>query len=192
MCNIFVSHEDDSLYRLILNLKHVNDFGYTRGLHGKNCHQGCILQCANQICRIKNALSSHLTKSFIYFPGTRKFTKLLKPSLSTMRKQGGTVAAYIDDMIIKTERKCRNNIFKILRIFESLRFVIHPYKSTFIPSTSLEFLGFIIDSKHMTVSLTIALKREIIENFGAVRVSIRKFARFRGKFTSNFIAVPPW
>ena len=128
-----------------------------------------------------------------YSPGPRKFTKLLKPPLSTLRKQGVTVAAHIDDMFTlnKTETKCRDNIQKSLSMLESLGFVI---QSTFIPSTSLEFLGFMIDSKHMTVSLTIAKKRAITklchEILGSGRVSIRKAAQLGGKFTSCFIAVP--
>ena len=51
-----------------------------------------------------------------------------------------------------------------------------------------------IDSKHMTVSLTIAKKRTITELcheiLGAGRVSIRKAAQLGGKFTSCFIVVP--
>ena len=131
-----------------------------------------------------------------YSPGPRKFTKLLKPPLSTLRKQGVTVAAHIDDMFTlnKTKTKCRDNIQHFLSMLESLGFVIHPHKFTFIPSTSLEFLGFMIDSKHMTVSLTIAKKRAITELcheiLGAGRVSIRKAAQLGGKFTSCFIAVP--
>ena len=128
-----------------------------------------------------------------YSPGPRKFTKLLKPHLSTLRKQGVTVAAYIDDMFTlkKTETKCRENIQKKLSMLESLGFVIHPHKSTFIPSTSLEFLGFM---KHMTEAMTIAKKRAITELcheiLSAGRVSIRKAAQLGGKFTSCFIAVP--
>ena len=67
-----------------------------------------------------------------------------------------TLAAYLDDISTTdmTKGKCHENILKIIDMFQSLGFVIHPEKSTLEPTTSLEFLGFIIDSRDMTVSLT--------------------------------------
>ena len=63
-----------------------------------------------------------------------------------------------------------------------------------MPTTTLEFLGFIIDSLAMTVSLTIAKKEKIEQMCRDIllknSVSIRSVARLLGNFTSSFIAVP--
>jgi hypothetical protein len=131
-----------------------------------------------------------------YSPGPRKFTKLLKPPLSDLRLAMVTVAAYLDDMFTSNKSfwGCMSNIHKICNMFEALGFVIHPRKSTFMPTTTLEFLGFIIDSLAMTVSLTIAKKEKIEQMCRDIllknSVSIRSVARLLGNFTSSFIAVP--
>ena len=185
---IFVRLKDDGLYRLILNLKHLNEVTqythfkmdtlasilrlvtsgvYMAKIDIKDAYYGVPIKLQDQKC-LKFIFEQVLYQFTVlpngYSPGPRKFTKLLKPPLATLRKQGVTVAAYIDDMITlnKTEWQCRDNIQKILNMFESLGCVIHPHKSTFVPSTSLEFLGFIIDSRHMTVALTFAKKKAII------------------------------
>ena len=41
-----------------------------------------------------------------------------------------------------------------VQVVDSLGFVAHPDKSTFIPSQRLEFLGFILNSVEMTIRLT--------------------------------------
>ena len=70
-----------------------------------------------------------------YTEGPRKFTKLLKPPLATLRVQWRIlVANYIDDLITMnmTLESCMDNISKIIEILMSLGFVIHPSKSEFI------------------------------------------------------------
>ena len=66
------------------------------------------------------------------------------------------MAAYLDDLIIfgRTFEECEKNFFIVLGLLQSLGFAIHPYKTVFVPTTVMEFLGFIIDSNNMTVTLT--------------------------------------
>ena len=79
-------------------------------------------------------------------------------------------------------------------MLETLGFVIHPQKSTFEPHTSIEFLGFIINSINMTVSLTekkkLAIQAFCAEVLSAEKNTIRCIAQLGGKFSSSFIAVP--
>ena len=91
-----------------------------------------------------------------YRAGPRKFTKLLNPALAALRKVGITLAAYLDDIIIfgRKMEGCRENLFLVLKLLQSLGFVIHPHKSICVPSKVIEFLGFIINSHNMTVTLT--------------------------------------
>lgn len=66
----------------------------------------------------------------------RKFTKLLKPALSTLHLRGHVSSAYLDDMYLqgKTYQECVGNVIDSVRVVDSLGFVAHPAKSTFTPS----------------------------------------------------------
>ena len=91
-----------------------------------------------------------------YTGGPRKFTKLLKPVLAHLRQQGITIAAFLDDLIILgiDAQTCYVNLITTMNLLQHLGFVINFKKSSFIPSTKLEFLGVIIDSLSMEVTLT--------------------------------------
>ncbi len=131
-----------------------------------------------------------------YTSGPRKFTKLLKPILATLRKRGISLAAYLDDLIIfgRTYMKCWENFLHTIWLLLSLGFVIHPDKTTFFPCTCIEFLGFIINSESMTVELSKEKKLRICnlceEIINSNNSSIRDIAKLLGKFTSSFIGVP--
>jgi len=86
----------------------------------------------------------------------RIFTKLLKPVYSTLRNQGHTSMGYIDDSYLPgdTKDECRLNIISTARLFTELGFYTHPTKSVFLPTQTLTFLGFILDSVKMTISPT--------------------------------------
>ena len=108
---------------------------------------------------------------FVCFPNglaccPRKFTKLLKPVFSSLRKMGYVTAGYIDDTFLQGESytECFQNVVDSVDLFQKLGFVIHPDKSVFKPTQTLTFLGFIIDSVNMTVKLT-AEKAEKIKQF---------------------------
>ena len=66
-----------------------------------------------------------------------------------------TVAGFIDNLITldRSFVKCERNIKHIVVLLDSLGFVVHPNKSTFVPARSIEYLGFVIDFQSMTLSL---------------------------------------
>ena len=78
----------------------------------------------------------------------RIFTKLLKPVYSTLHNQGHISMGYIDDSYLQGDIKdeCRCNIVSTATLFTELGFYIHPNKSVFMPTQTLTFLGFILDS----------------------------------------------
>ena len=177
---IFVRPKDDESFRLILNLKKLNE--YTEYIHFKMDTLTSILRLVRPGAymakvdikdayysvpirqsdqkKLKFCFDDKLYQFTVlpngYSPGPRKFTKMLKPPLSLLRKWRITIAAYLDDMFTSnlSYEKCKQNIRTICDMFGSLGFVIHPRKSTFEPSTLMEFLGFLIDSISMRVSLT--------------------------------------
>ena len=93
------------------------------------------------------------------------FTKLVKVPFGYLRKQGHSSAVYIDDTYLQgdTPRLCHNNAWDTEKLLWDLGFHIHPDKSVWIPSQRLEFLGFILDSNAMTVTLTDKHKQKILD-----------------------------
>ena len=85
----------------------------------------------------------------------RVFTKVLKPPIATLRNLGYVSCNYIDDalLIARDCNECIWNVKSRIELFESLGFVINREKSVCEPRTKIEFLGLIIDSVTMTISL---------------------------------------
>ena len=128
--------------------------------------------------------------------GPRKFTKLLKPPLAYLRVQElMIISAYIDDLFTQddTFEGCFKNVQKIVAFFTSLGFVIHPDKSCFLPSQILEYLGMIINTINMTISLTQKKKAKIfdlcVKLLKEPNCHIRDVAKLLGYMSYGFIAV---
>ena len=134
-----------------------------------------------------------------YTKGPRKFTKLLKPILAKLRKEGITLVAYLDDIIVIdwSYTKCRNSILRVMEVLQFYGFTIHPVKCILEPTTCLEFLGFLVDSLSMTVELPHQKKLDMINlcniileaNGSGMGNSIRTIARLLGKISSSFLGV---
>ena len=216
---IFLRPKSDGTFRLILNLKKFNEL--QPKIHFKMDTIWSILNLIKKDCfmaklDLKDAYYSvsikPLDRKFLKFVhkgklyefcslpnglsvGPRKFTKLLKPPLTVLRKQGINVGAYIDDILLINQTF--DETFKSTNIaaslFVSLGFIIHPEKSVFTPSQKIEYLGFIIDSREMIVYLTEKRKAKVIELCKSVsnmkRPTIRQVAQLIGTFTSCFPAV---
>ena len=89
--------------------------------------------------------------------------------------------------------ECERNIKLIVTLLDSLGFVVYPNNSKFVPARSIKYLGFVIDSQLMTISLTQKKKASIEQLCQEVLqeefLIIRKIAKLLGKFTSTFPAV---
>jgi len=55
------------------------------------------------------------------------------------------------------------NILDTVNLLRRLGFTIHAEKSILIPQQKITFLGFVLDSIEMTVTLTIEKKQKILE-----------------------------
>ena len=119
--------------------------------------------------------------------GPRKFTKLLKAPLAYLHKRLINIAAYIDDLFTCSPSyvKCEQNIKCSINLLESLGFIIHPEKSLFVPTRCIEYLGFVLNSQSMTISLSDVKKEkikllcsEILEDEGP---KIRTIAKLLGE-----------
>ena len=87
----------------------------------------------------------------------RIFTKILKPPLSTLNKQGHIAVAPLDDLYLpgQTYEECVQNVVDttVSVLFNNLDLVVHPEKSIFTPTEVLTTLGFVINSITMTTHL---------------------------------------
>ena len=102
-----------------------------------------------------NKVYMYVVLPFAILSAPHKFTKLLKPILSFIRKQGIIVFTYIDDGFTSapTYQACYDNIIYIMKTFTYFGFLINPTKSAPVPSTQVRSLEFHINSITMNVTL---------------------------------------
>ena len=216
---VFLTPKSDGGFRLILNLKELNRFcpyvhfkmdtiDKVLTLVTRNCFFGKIdIKDAYYSVKIAESFKKYLKfcyggilYQFTCLPnglseGPRKFTKLLKPPLAFLRQAQCIVSGYIDDLITlgHSFQKSFENIVKIVKLFKKLGFVLHPEKSVFIPVQIIEYLGFVINSISMIITLTEKRKKRI-KNLCNTLLSqehciIRDVAKLLGYFSSSFVAV---
>ncbi|XP_077980249.1 uncharacterized protein LOC144435531 [Glandiceps talaboti] len=96
----------------------------------------------------------------------RIFTKLLKPVYSHLRNTGYLSAPYIDDSYLQgdTLDECYNNVEYTYQLLSKLGFTPNDEKSVMIPTQRLVFLGFLLDSHLMEISLTLEKAQKLINS----------------------------
>ena len=177
---IFLREKKENKHRLILNLKELNKFVPRHHFEidtlksalymtRKGCFMGSVdLTDAYYSVPVENSL-----QNFFAFPfqgkfyryaclpngltsASRIFTKIMKLVLSTLRKLGYNVMNYLDDVFIcgDTFAECRDAVLATVNVLLKLGFSIYPEKSQLIPAQKIEYLGFLIDSVKMKMSLT--------------------------------------
>ena len=124
-------------------------------------------------------------------PCPRKFTKLTEVPLTYLRLNNSIVSGYIDDLFLQGQSytQCENTVLKAVELFDSLGFIIHPYKSSLIPRQEIVYLGFHINSRIMRISVTLEkkenLQKFIVEILASLQISIRTIACLVGKLVSS-------
>jgi len=216
---IFLREKKDGSHRLILNLKTLNTT--TEKIHFKMESIYSILKLVFKNCwftkiDLKDAYYSipiHVDhRKFLKFyhngelfqfcvlpngyrHGPRKFTKLLKVPLSELRKRGVIISAFLDDGInihIKPV-VCLDNTVSTVSQYQELGFTVHPEpRSSFLPAQEIEFLGFMINSCEMSITLTPEKKNKMEKLCSEIlkpkSVKIRQIASLLGKISSSFPA----
>lgn len=185
---IFTRENTDNSYRLILNLKQLNasvvyshfkmetlnDLLYL--LQHNDWMASIDLKNAYYTIPVNRDHQKYFTFVFSskpykftclpngYTQGPYIFTKVIKKPFTILRKQGHISVVYLDDALLvgRTFHLCWANVDATIQLLRRLGFTIHPDKSILVPTRSIEFLGFIIDSRSMTVSLTERRKTKLI------------------------------
>ena len=186
---IFARPKHDGSLRVIINLKSLNQFITSR--HFKMDTIKTVLRQVTRGCYMATIDLKHAYHSvkidvrhqrylkfehdnvlfqFTCYPNglapcPRKFTKLLKPPLSYLREKGCFIVGYIDDFFTKGQSKalCRKNVKDIIELLTKLGFTINPDKSFLDPDTKAIYLGFLIDSEKMIVTLTEEKKLDLTQ-----------------------------
>ena len=93
----------------------------------------------------------------------RVFTNVLTPPFKYLRSKGLLSVKYTDDSLLlgETFEICFKNIRAKVALLWELGFTIHPEKLVLVPTQQIIFLGFVIDSVKMTVTLTEERKQSI-------------------------------
>ena len=91
------------------------------------------------------------------------FTKLCKPIVAILRGEGHIIIIFLDDILVigRTFEICQVTLWETFRLFVKLGFVINLKKSVLFPCHSLEYLGYILN----TIQLTVTLPQGKIERF---------------------------
>ena len=125
------------------------------------------------------------------------FSKLLKVPMSLLRRISVTLIIYIDDILIIAHTCQEAYLARDSTIFllQNLGFTINFKKSELTPSQKMEYLGVVIDSNSMTLSIPEAKARKIKEEWFTLlktkNVTVREASRVIGKLMSTAISLSP-
>ena len=217
---VFTRPKKDGSHRLILNLKQLN--GYVTYHHFKMESLQSAVQLLKKdywmaVLDLKDAYYSvpinpqHRKFLRFQFNGSlyeftclpnglssapRVFTKLMKPVYTTLRSKGYLIVGYIDDILLlaKTPHELAQVVAETIALLKSLGFTIHESKCVTTPSQVAKFLGFLLNSQDMIISM-IPEKAAIIKskclNLAQLKgpIPIRDVASVVGLMVSAFEGV---
>lgn len=217
--SFFLIPKEHNKFRFILNLKEVNKFVVYKKFKMQSVSDAMNLLAKNDFMvkiDLKQAYDcvpiSHEYKKFLQFryenktfhfnclpnglsEAPRLFTRLLDPIKYFMGSMGVKYVSYLDDLLIinNSAESLRLQASLIIQIFTYLGFSLNQEKSCIVPSQSLEFLGYVLDSQHMTITLT-QKRMERLQNLckeaiQATKVSRRMCATLLGHMTSAHLAI---
>ena len=219
--SVFTRKKKDDTYRTILNLKKFNSFLVVPHCKLESIEdalnlitQGCYFASVD----LKDAYYSvPINKDFqkflkLYFdemffqfvvlpngfaPAVQNFTKIMIPPFRHLRSKGHLSVKYLDDSLLIGESviACLDNVIDTIKLLRNLGFTIHPEKSVLTPTQKITFLGFILDSVKMTITLTKERKEKIYGSCTSLldkdgSTVIRELAQTIGNLVSAFRAVP--
>ncbi|XP_070529823.1 uncharacterized protein [Cardiocondyla obscurior] len=123
------------------------------------------------------------------------FSRILKPVLYSLRKEGLFSVAYLDDFLLIAPDfdRCSVNVSTTLNLLSDLGFLVNREKSVLIPSTSCRFLGFLFDTRSFSIAIPPDRRTHLLKLTSAFlskkSCKIREFASFIGSLVSVCPAV---
>lgn len=216
---VFLRKKKDGGYRMVINLKKLNTFMNPIHFKMENFEQAIRLISAGAFMAsvdLKHAYYSvkiaDEQQKYLSFKwagkiyqftclangvseGPRLFTKLMKPVFSFLRLKGYTITSFIDDTLMcsKSVEGCVACLKDTVEILQNVGFCINVDKSVLVPTTRIEYLGNIIDSEAMTVTLPARRVEKIVNSCSSLasrnKAKIREVARVVGLLVAAIPAV---
>ena len=175
MSSIFTREKRDSSYRMILNLKQLNN--HIEYEHFKMESLQTVLNIIRPNFRMARVDLKDAFYTVPIHPDHRKFLKfkweehcysfrvmpsgysevmrVFKPPFSILRSYGYLSVIFFDDSYLQghTFSTCEDNVNTAVDVLQFLGFTIHPEKSVLVPTQEIEFLGFVLNSVEMKIKL---------------------------------------
>ena len=216
---IFCVPKKDGGSRVILNLKHLNNFvekshfkmnslNTAIDLMSENCYMASVdFKSAYYSVVVRQECRKYLRfrfdgKNYQYTclpmgltTGPRDFTKIVKTLFKMLREKGHLSTFYIDDSFLvgKTYEECAVNVIDTVNLTQDAGFTINSEKSVLFPTTEIRFLGVILNSRITTVSLGLdklkAIKSKIEHILRLKNFTIMCLAELVGKLVFVFCAI---
>ena len=217
--NIFVRPKKDGRYRMILNLKDLNEsvcyhhfkmstLKSAIDLMTENCYMASLdwkdayycVAIADSDKKLLRFQFNDVLFEFQALPnglasGPRIFTKITKPFFSFLRRKGFLNTPYIDDCFLAapTLEECKQNVIETVELSWKAGFVDHPIKSNFEPSQIIEYLGFCLDSIEMKVSVNsrqaLKIKNACAMGLNSKQITILDLSKIVGLMVASFPGV---
>lgn len=127
----------------------------------------------------------------------RVFKKLLKPVLSILRQRGIRLIVYLDDILLMAPsvEQVLQHAASTLNLLEGLGFTVNYLKSVLVPSQQMEFLGSLVNSLDLSLSLPRDKIRKIQSKcqdlLNTPVTTVRELSKFLGLLSSSIQAVFP-
>ena len=136
------------------------------------------------------------TYQFKYLPfglctAPRVFTKTLKPVVKMLRSIGIRLVIYIDDMLLvaSSSKLLTEQVYSTLFLLENTGFIINNKKSLLDPTQEIEFLGMLINSVRLDISLPGGkiknIRQEAQKLFNHPRPSAHLLSQLIGKLNAT-------
>jgi hypothetical protein len=217
---IFLVQKPNGSYRFILNLKKLNQYIDTEHFKLEDIRTACKLMtkdCYMATVDLREAYFSvpisENSKKYLRFKFNGQlytfnvlpyglctapfvFTKLIRPISTYLRNNNVLLTCYLDDILIfgNSEKTCKDNVTLACNLLQDLGFVINFEKCVLSPNKVCKFLGFILNSANMSLSVPeekqLALSEKIEFFQKRSRCTIRDFSQLLGSLNSIAPAVP--
>lgn len=125
------------------------------------------------------------------------FTKLLRLVDAFLRTRSVRLIVYLKDLLFMAQDadQLPTHVRWAVDLFQSLGFLISWEKSNLLPSTSVEFLGFMVDSPAVFLSLPArklqTICKELRRTLARPRVQLRHLASVIGPLSASIQAIFP-
>jgi len=217
---IFAVPKSDGSYRLILNLKKINEFIDTIHFKMEDYRTVCNLLTMDAVLasidlqdayhlipvavehqrylrfKWRGNLFQYTCLPFGLATAPRVFTKVMRPVMSKLRSKGNASVQYLDDIFLigSNKKQCDNNIRRTKSLLCRLGFLINLKKSNLVGTKKLQYLGFEFDTRDMTLSLPQSKRENLIKlceyALKKPQLTIQSAAELIGSLVAASPAVP--